>query len=297
MKIERVDVCRCVLGEAPVWDVADQALYLLDIGRSSILRYRPASDSVDSWQTPLPATALALCRDGAALVAMKDTVAALDLATGEVSSIATAVDQPASATLNDGKVDRQGRFVIGSCCTDFDSPHENGGIYSLGTDGVLRRAAGGVTFSNGTCFSPDGATLYFSDPALHTIYAYEYDERTGEIGDRRTLATTRAFGGMPDGATVDGDGLVWVAIMEGGKVVAFRPDGQVERVVDLPVALAASVMFGGAALDQLYVATADPTYFGRSGEDGAGYLYVIEELGARGLAEPRFGGASRSSPH
>jgi L-arabinonolactonase len=49
-------------------------------------------------------------------------------------------------------------------------------------------------------------------------------------------------------------------------------------------------MFGGPNLDQLYVTTIDPTAFGEPPEEGAGYLYVIEGLGARGLPEPRYAG-------
>jgi sugar lactone lactonase YvrE len=54
--------------------------------------------------------------------------------------------------------------------------------------------------------------------------------------------------------------------------------------------MASSVMFGGADLTELYVTSVDPSFFGGPKEDGAGHLYVIEGLGARGLPEPRFAG-------
>jgi L-arabinonolactonase len=80
-----------------------------------------------------------------------------------------------------------------------------------------------------------------------------------------------------------------MAICEGQKVVAFRPDGRLERVIDMPVKLPASVMFGGPNLDELYVTTIDPALVGRQSEPG-GELSVIEGLGARGLPEPRHAG-------
>jgi sugar lactone lactonase YvrE len=58
----------------------------------------------------------------------------------------------------------------------------------------------------------------------------------------------------------------------------------------MPVSLTVSTMFGGPNLDQLYVTTIDPTSFGEPAEEGAGYLYVIEDLGVRGLPEPRYAG-------
>lgn len=54
--------------------------------------------------------------------------------------------------------------------------------------------------------------------------------------------------------------------------------------------LAVSVAFGGPKLDQLYVTTIDPTFFGEPAEDGAGEVYVVEGLGARGVPEPRYAG-------
>jgi sugar lactone lactonase YvrE len=289
VKISRIEACRCQLGEGPVWDAADEALYFLDIAGQAIHRYRPADGSTARWATPLRPGAMALRQGGGAVVAMQNRIDALDFATGDFEPIAIADTQPAEALFNDGKVDRQGRFVIGSC-SGLEDPRPIGGIYSLGSDHRLEMIETNITFSNGPCFSPDGTILYFSDSADFACYAYDYDCATGRVANKRLFADTRPLGGMPDGATVDSDGLVWMAIFRGGKVIAFRPDGKVERIVDMPVSLAVSTMFGGPDLDQLYVTTIDPTFFGEPAEDGAGYLYVIEGLGARGLPEPRYAG-------
>ena len=290
MQISRVGSIQCILGEGPVWDVAEQALYFLDIGRRLIHRFAPSDGSLKSWEAPSGPGAMALRERGGAVVAIKDTLHTLDFDTGAFEPLAVARDQPAEATFNDGKVDRQGRFVVGSCSTSMDAPTPIGGIYCLQPSGSLQKIAGDIAFSNSPCFSPDGRTLYFSDSARHALYAYEYDTQRGRVGARRLLADTSQLGGLPDGSTVDSEGLIWVAIFRGRKVAAFRPDGRLERVIDLPVSLPGSVMFGGAGLDQLYVATIDPAYFNEPTEKGAGCLYVIEGLGARGLPEPRFAG-------
>ena len=162
-----------------------------------------------------------------------------------------------------------------------------GGIYSVAR-GVCARIADDITFSNGTCFSPDGATLYFADGARHAIYAYDYDTQTGRAGARRLVADTSALGGMPDGATVSADGRLWVAINPGGKVAAYRPDGTLDQVINLPTARPGSVSFGGAGLDRLFVTTLDPVCFGEPADEAAGYLYVVDGLDACGLPEPRY---------
>lgn len=289
MKIHRVETERCLVGEGAVWAADEQALYFLDITGRKVHRYDPTAGATRSWETPSHVGALALRQGGAAL-AMKDTVYGLDIARGEFAPIARLEGAAARATFNDGKVDRRGRFAIGLCDTDMSDPQPIGGLYSLGADHRFRELDSGIHFSNSPCWSPDGATLYFSDSLKNAVYAYDYDLETGTAANKRLFADTTELGGMPDGATTDRDGLVWMAIFRAGKVVAFRPDGRVEREVAMPVRLAVSVAFGGANLDQLYVTTIDPSFFGEPVEDGAGEVYVIEGLGARGVPEPRFAG-------
>ncbi len=101
---------------------------------------------------------------------------------------------------------------------------------------------------------------------------------------------TRDLGGVPDGATVDCDGLIWVAICRGGKIAAFRPDGKVERLVDMPVRRPSSLTIGGPNLDQLYVTTLQQSYFKEASDEGAGAVFLIEGLGVNGIAEPRYAG-------
>jgi len=290
MKITRIDACRCLLGEGPVWDHREQALYLLDIGNSCVVRYDPARESVSRWETPQRPGTLALRAGGGALVGMQDTLATLDVTSGELRPIAVATEQSPDAVFNDGAVDRQGRFVIGSCAKGHTDPKPVGGILSLDAQHRVRRLAGGISFSNGPCFSPDGRILYFADSADYALYAYDYDPRSGDLGARRMFIDTRPFGGMPDGATVDADGTVWLAIFRGGKVVAVRSDGSLDRVVELPVSLTVSAAFGGPQLDRLFVTTIDPTFFEESPEEGSGYLYVVDGLGVKGLPEPLYTG-------
>ncbi len=289
MQITRIEAVRCSVGEAPVWDDRDQSLYLLDIPACRLLSLAPETGRVREWSTPAPATALALSAPGEVLIATGNVIRRLELASGTCRIVTGVPDQPANATLNDGRVDRQGRFVIGSCCTDFASPTAVGGIYALDS-GRCERVADDIMFSNGTCFSPDGRTLYFADGARHAIYAYDYDPATGTVGERRELANTSSLGGMPDGATVDTEGQVWIAINPGGKVAVFRPDGVLERVIELPVNRPGSVTFGGRNLDRLFVTSIDPATFDEPADEQAGYLYVIDGAGARGLPEPIYRG-------
>ena len=43
MKISQIDTHRCIIGEGPLWDVAEQALYFIDILGKKVLLFDPAS--------------------------------------------------------------------------------------------------------------------------------------------------------------------------------------------------------------------------------------------------------------
>ena len=290
MKISRVETKHCLVGEGPVWDVAEQALYFVDIVGRQLHRYDPLGGATTSWTAPAVIGSIALREGGGALLALPDGVYTLDFDSGGITPLALPGVRDPRIQFNDGKVDRRGRFIVGSTDSNLKDTQPIGALYSLDANHVMTVIDTGIHISNGPCWSPDNKTFYFSDSLLHAIHAYDYDLATGAIANRRLFASTRDLGGIPDGATVDRDGLMWMAICEGAKVVAFRPGGAIERIVDMPVSLPASVMFGGANLDLLFVTSIDPTVLGRSAEDGGGHTFVIEGLGARGIPEPRYAG-------
>ena len=188
----------------------------------------------------------------------------------------------------DGKVDRAGRFIFGTSHRKAADPV--GGLFSLAPDGAVSQLDDGLILGNGPCWSPDDKTLYHADSMRHQIYAYDYDLETGAVSNRREFFNTSEYGPIPDGATIDADGNMWVAICEGGVVLCLTPEGKVERVIDFPTRIPASCMFGGPDLDRLFVPTLSPAFLGRTPDPLDGALFVIDGLGVKGLPEPRFGG-------
>lgn len=290
MKVEQVPIGRFLLGEGAIWDPVDQALYFLDIFGQKVLRYDPANGTSQYWQTPGKVGAMGLREGGGAILAMGGSLYTLDFDSGEFLKIAGPVFDTPDVTVNDGSVDAAGRFVFGGCCAGLEAPRPIGGLFSLGCDGMVRKLDAGIHQSNSHCFAPDGRTLYCADSFTNTAYAYDYDVETGDVSGKRVLIDTQDLGGCPDGSAVDADGLVWMSIFKAGKVAAVRPDGRVERIVDVPARLVSSVTFGGPNLDLLYVTTIDPSAFGWPAEEGGGHVYAIEGLGTRGTCEHRYRG-------
>ena len=295
MKITRLDAPHCVGGENPMWDAARQVLHYIDNTGMKVHSFDPATGHARTFEMPAIITTLVLREGGGAVVTLRTGIHFLDLDTGELELIHPLADPP-THVFNDGKVDSRGRFLIGASTANFANPGPDGGLFRFDPGLNLTKLDSGIHFSNSPCWSPDGRTFYFSDSWINTTYAYDYDADTGNVSNRRTFINTSDLGGLPDGATVDTDGRIWMAIFRSGKIAAYRPDGQVERVIDMPVKLVSSVAFGGPALDRLYVTTiAHDVVNAAQGEDDgggglAGSLFVIEGLEARGRAEPLFGG-------
>jgi len=289
MKITKLDAPVTRGGEQPLWDTAEQALYYVDNFGQKVCRYQPESGEGRIWETPSVVTSLALRKQGGGVVTMFSGIHFLDFETSTFEPIHPLPDPPPHV-YNDAKADSRGRWLIGGSTAKFADPQPDGGLYRLDPDLSLHKLDKGIHFSNSPCFSPDETTFYFSDSHINHCYAYEYDIETGTVANRRIFADTSTLGGVPDGATVDAEGLVWIAIYGGGKIAAFDPTGKLQQLVEFPIKLVSSVSFGGPDLDLLYVTTIAEAVHGEPEEPGAGSVYVIEGLGARGLPERRFGG-------
>lgn len=290
MRIEIVADLKTTLGEGPLWDVEQQRLYWLDSFDGRILRCTADGRELRAWDVGQKIGSMALRREGdRALVALQGGIHDLDLASGELTLIHAPEPDLPHNRLNDGKVDRQGRFVFGSMDTLEESA--SGRLYRLDPDLSLHVLDEGIICSNGPCWSPDGSTLYFTDTWTGEQWTYAYDTATGTVGERRTRnRIDTAGGGAADGATVDAEGCLWQALVYAGQLVRYTPDGQVDRIIEMPVKKVTSVMFGGPELDVLYVTSMARPPLPRFPGDGQlrGALFAIHDLGVRGIAERRF---------
>ncbi len=300
--IECVLACENHLGESPIWDVEDGLLYWVDgtgrrVGKPSIWRLDPRSGKVDHWSLDRDVGAMVLRRDGGALLALDDGFYFFDFETGQAELISLVdADQPRTR-LNDGKVDRRGRFFAGGM--DDKEELKVCGLWRLDTDLSVTKMDDGIICSNGPCWSPDDRTFYFADTFQDEIWAYDYDIATGTPSNRRLFASTKADGGVADGSTVDAEGCLWNAQLLTGDLVRYAPDGTVERRIGMPVRNITSVNFGGPELDEIYVTSMarvkHPAVHDRFAVEvkpqfGAGHLFRVRGLGIKGVAEPRFAG-------
>ena len=290
MRIEIAVDVKTTLGEGPLWDVEQERLYFIDSFDGRVFCCTHDGREMRAWDVPAKIGSIAIRKDGrGAICSLASGFHALDFETGECPLIHDPEPDKPNNRINDGKVDKAGRFVSGSMDTMEEGP--NGALYRLDPDMTVTKLDGNIIVSNGPCWSPDGTTFYFTDSWSGEISAYDYDQATGSISNKRTFARMTEAGGAFDGATVDAEGGVWSAHVYVGKVARYLPDGTVDRVIEMPVKKVTSCMFGGPKLDILYVTSMAKPPLPRFPGDGVqrGALFAIHDLGLVGVPEPRFG--------
>jgi len=288
MRISRVGTTRDRLGEGPIWDAETQRLFWIDSLGGVIHRLDPVSGERQDHAVPAPIGSMSLCRSGGAILSLQDGFHRLDFADGTVTPFALLGLGNPNVRLNDGKTDRQGRFLAGTMHLHrAEGEAVMGGLFRLEPGGTTTLLVDGIATSNGPCFSPDGRTLYFADSSQQTIWAFDYDTATGTPGNRRVFADLRELSTAPDGATVDAEGHVWSALIRTGQIARFDPTGRIVSRIGFPVRYPTSLAFGGPALDVLYVTSISRSVRFEDTAADAGGLFAIEGLGIRGLAEPR----------
>jgi L-arabinonolactonase len=281
------------LGEGATWCARTGRLYWTDIEGARLSRYDPRDGSRQTWDMPERLGCFSLCEDENTLVlGLAKRLAFFDLATGQIEPIVD-VEAGLNTRVNDGRCDRQGRFVFGTM--DDERPRKRvGGFYRLNRDLTLERLPLPTpAISNSIAFSPDGATMYYCDTPTREIRACDYGA-DGHIANDRLFVRLADEPGTPDGSTVDADGGLWNAQWGGARLVRYRADGAESMRVNIPTAQPSCVTLGGARLDTLYVTSArdelDAEALAR--DTHAGGVFAAQ-TGHTGLPEPLFLGGRR----
>jgi sugar lactone lactonase YvrE len=277
------------LGECAIWSVDDQALFWVDINAPALNRFDPSSGRNDVMRMPSSAGSFALREQGGFVIALRDGLWFADERGRLESRIVDAPYDPSHHRFNDGRCDRQGRFLVGTMNENRDA--STGALYRLDRDLSLAGVLGDMTISNGLAWSPDGLTKYHADTPTRVVHAYDYDTRAGVPSNRRRFAAWTAEGDRPDGACVDSEGCYWSAFYNGGKVVRVSPEGRVLAEHALPAMCPTMCALGGPDLRTLFVTSARQK---RSDEELArlpqsGGIFAMR-VDVPGLPEARFAG-------
>jgi sugar lactone lactonase YvrE len=261
------------LGESPFWHPDEQMLYWVDIPGQQIHRCNVFMGTVQSWAMPSEPGSIAPARtrgEGSGLViALRDGIYRAREWGGELRQLTRAGHDTATTRFNDGKADPLGRFWAGTMYEPRDKAAAE--LFSLDCRGgrapVLERKAGDAIIANGLAWSPNAATVYWSDTPRHTIRAWDWNGDSNAMTQPRVFAQwpgkpegwqpgMAGYGGRPDGAAVDAEGNYYVAMFEGGRLLKLSPAGTLLAEIAVPARCPTMPCFGGDDLKTLYLTSA-----------------------------------------
>lgn len=239
------------LVEGPTVD-SDGNLYFSDVLGGGVYRRDPDGEITTIVPKRRGVGGIVLHADGGVVVSGRDIVHVRD---GENRRLLSIEGLPG---WNDICADSAGRVYAGSirfAVFDPEATPVPGELWRI--DAVDRAVVlyENVLHANGVSLSPGERTIFHSDTRNNVILVHTIAE-DGTAGDRRALHFPP---GAPDGMAFDAQGLLWVASARSGCVARITPDGEIDRVLDLPAQTVTSVCFAPDGKPELYVVTADNT--------------------------------------
>jgi len=244
---------RLVLEKDRCGRLRGKTLYWVDLNVGHLHAYIPATGEQRVIHFNQPIGCVVPRQSGGLMMAMADGFYAWH-EEAELSYLAAPADME-HKRFNDGKCDPAGRFWAGT--VDLTGAKHTGILYCLHEDHSIIDKVGNVSMSNGMGWSPDHTTMYYIDSAARNVMAYDYDIMSGEITNGRIAVAFSEEDGLPDGMTVDVEGMIWVAHWGPAKVTRWNPDkGELLEVISVPALFVTSCTFGGPEGNELYMTTA-----------------------------------------
>lgn len=273
-----------LLGEGPLWDTLENALYWVDIKRHRL--YRLAGDGTRHWQFDEEITSIHRHAQGGFVVTLRHAIAHLHLPESTLEKWLTPEPDRPGNRFNDAVVDTRGHLWCGTM--DDAERQASGALYRVRPDGDCRQQDRGYIITNGPVFSPQGDVLYHTDTLARCIYRFAVDDQ-GQLGERELFTRLPTDQGFPDGMTTDREGNLWVCQFGGWRISVFDPRGRLRQEIPMPVANITSCTFGGPELATLYITTArkglDDDALAEQPEAGA--LFALDTL-THGAPTPTF---------
>ncbi|GAB4062364.1 SMP-30/gluconolactonase/LRE family protein [Uliginosibacterium sediminicola] len=277
-------------GESPIWSVAEQCFYWVDIPGKRIHRWDMRSEQSQSWQVEEEIGCIALRQGGGLIAAAETGIFDVDLsAPAAVLSRRVSIEHPQpNMRFNDGHCDRLGRLWVSTFMTPTDKLPV-GALFRYTPEGLSAPQLPGFMTPNGSAFSPDNRKLYISDSHadVRKVWVVDFDLAAGALGERRLFIDMSPYAGRPDGATIDTDGCYWVAGIDDGCIMRFTPQGKLDRIVRVPMRSPTMCSFGGPDMRQMLITSLQRKGAIESGDVHAGQVVLIDPK-AQGIAEVPF---------
>lgn len=246
------DTRPCFLGEGPLWHPERHQLFWCDITAGRILSRDSEADR--DWSFPVSVSALGWIDRDRLLVASEVALHEFNISDGSSQVIFPLDANNTNTRSNDGRADPWGGFWIG---TMGKAAEGGAGAIWRYYRGEVRQMYPGISIPNAISFTPGGRYAHFADSAARKVWRVGLSDRDGwPEGEPQVFLDFAGRAGVPDGAVVDAEGNLWLAVWGEGCVAVHAPDGQEIRRIAVPAPHTTCPAFGGPGLATLFVTSA-----------------------------------------
>ena len=263
--MHKVDIaykCKNTLGEGITFSSKDQTLYWLDINNSSKLyKFNLINQQKDCFEIPEIVTATSIKSENEIILVSNNGINLFNTNSKKFQRILNVENKLLHTRSNDGASDVMGRLWFGTMQNNFDKDGESipikeniGKLYRVDKDNIITTVEDNLGIPNTFVWSPDNKNFYFTDTLDGNIMKYDYDVETGNLSNKQFFANFDR--GFPDGSTMDTDGCLWNCRWGGSCVVRYKPSGEVDQVIEMPVENITNCVFGGKDLKTLFITSA-----------------------------------------
>ena len=277
------------LGENILYNELDNSIYWIDINDKRMYIYNLETTQILKYEFPKkPCSYCFTCNNDVLLIAFEDGFYLFNKLTQNREPIESNYRQIEMCRLNDGKADPYGNFI----CGGFSELHPDKIPQELWLVSNDKKKVCNLSNSpkhtiwNATCFSTDKKYMYCTDSPKKELWRYNYDIHNKSMEDKKVIYSLGDKDMVFDGACVDRDDYIWIAMYNGSCVYRISPDGVLDSVVYVPGdKYVTSVCIGGNDMDTLFIVTG---HFGECNDMIKGFIYSYKLDKPLGVIENRF---------
>jgi sugar lactone lactonase YvrE len=245
----------CYLAEGPMWHAERKSFFWVDIDGKAFHEYKLQTDKAQTWQLYHRISLIVESKDGKLILGTESGLASFDLQTETMEWLVDVERNILLNRSNDGACDAAGRLWIGTMARDFATG--KGSLYSIDKNLSVTKKLKDLTIPNGLVWSLDNRRMYFIDTPTQCVRSFLFDVESGDIQFEKVVIEIDRQLGMPDGMTIDEEGMLWIAYWDGFGVYRWDPvNGKLLDKITLPVPQVSSCVFGGNELNYLFITTA-----------------------------------------
>jgi gluconolactonase len=235
--------------EGPAADLQGN-IYFSDVQRSRIHKIDTQGVLTTFLENQLGVNGLMFDARGRLIACQTGRIVAIDVATKEVTVLASQFENTNFQGPNDLAVDRQGNVYF--------SDRTGGGVFFIATDRSVKRLFNNLAQPNGVLLSTDEKTLYvlYNQPTLVSFPIIV----PGQLGEPRTFPLQGAGGG--DGMTLDTQGNLYITRPGINSIQVLKPTGESLGTIQFQEA-PSNCTFGGLDMKTLFVTARTSVYTAR----------------------------------